>query len=249
MQAKPQVLLFAHPRSGSSSVYQILQLHPELNILEEPFNEGFTTWNPQAKNYRELVVDIPSLDAQISDILTTYNGIKMLDYQLPDPFAVHLLQRPDWVVIFLRRRNLLQAVVSVLIATQTRLWKTWDMHKPLEAYYQDLQPLSIPEIQQRVIYLKQHMDMLEAIVDRRPADTTIKLVYEDLYFAPAPQREAQIAAIWHMLKLDRLPPEPLQQYLQPEQAKVNSAATYALLPNAKEIHEQCGNDLTGWLYE
>src|SRR6476620_10120406 len=112
MQAKPQVLLFAHPRSGSSSVYQILQLHPELNILEEPFNEGFTTWNPQAKNYRELVVDIPSLDAQISDILTTYNGIKMLDYQLPDPLAVHLLQRPDWAVIFLRRRHLVQAVVS-----------------------------------------------------------------------------------------------------------------------------------------
>jgi Acetyltransferase (GNAT) domain len=88
-----------------------------------------------------------------------------------------------------------------------------------------------------------------AVVDQRPADTTIKLVYEDVYFAVAPQREAQIAAIWNMLQLDPLPPEPLQQYLEPEQAKVNSVATYALLPNAQEIHEQCGNDVTGWLYE
>ena len=247
MQVK--VLLFAHPRSGSSSLYQILQLHPQLHLLEEPFNEGFTTWNPQAKNYRALAVDIPSLDAQVADILTTYTGLKMLDYQLPDPLVVHLLQRPDWTVIFLRRRNLLQAVVSVLIAQQTTVWKTWDMQQPLAAYYQNLQPLSIADIQQRVIELKQHMNHLEVVVDQRSPAATIKLVYEDLYFAPALQREAQIAALWKALKLEPLPREPLQPYLQPEQAKVNSPTTYALLPNAQEIHERCGNDVTGWLYE
>lgn len=249
MQSKVQVLLFAHPRSGSSSLYQILQLHPQLHLLEEPFNEGFTTWNPQAKNYRDLAVDIPSLDAQVADILVTYNGLKMLDYQLPDPLAVHLLQRADWTVIFLRRRNLLQAVVSVLIAQQTTVWKTWDIQQPLEVYYQNLQPLSITDIQQRVTDLKLHMDQLEAVVDQRPPAATIKLVYEDLYFAPAPQREAQITALWQALKLNPLPHEPLQPYLQPEQAKVNSATTYALLPNAQEIHERCGNAVTGWLYE
>ncbi len=36
-----KVLLFAHPRSGSSSLFQILDLHPKLRILEEPFNENY----------------------------------------------------------------------------------------------------------------------------------------------------------------------------------------------------------------
>src|SRR5216117_3484918 len=119
MNRNIRLIFFAHPRSGSSSLYQILQLHPDLNTLEEPLNENFKRWNSNNKNYRELIHNIPSLDVQVAEIFTTYNGIKMLDYQLPDDLTVHLLQRLDCKVIFLRRRNLLQSVVSMLIAEQT----------------------------------------------------------------------------------------------------------------------------------
>ena len=176
------ILFFAHPRSGSSSLYQILQLHPELDILEEPFNENFTRWNRDNKNYLELIHDIPSLDEQVAEIFATHNGIKMLDYQLPRELAVHMLQRPDYKIIFLRRRNLLQSVVSVLIAEQSHLWKKWEMIQPLEEYYRSLQPLDIQEIQGRVTYLKQQLDFFESIVEARPKDEVIKLIYEDLYF-------------------------------------------------------------------
>jgi len=106
MKPDDHVILFAHPRSGSSSLYQILQLHPELNILEEPFNERFMEWNPNNKNYLSLISDIPSLNAQLLEIFSAYNGVKVLDYQLPDELAAHLLQRLDCKIIFLRRRNL-----------------------------------------------------------------------------------------------------------------------------------------------
>jgi len=76
MNPNIRVLFFAHPRSGSSSLYQILQLHPELNILEEPFNENFTGWNSNNKNYRELINDIPSLDIQAAEILPTLMELK-----------------------------------------------------------------------------------------------------------------------------------------------------------------------------
>src|SRR5215510_4646494 len=95
MDSSLRVIFLAHPRSGSSSLYQILQLHPVLNILEEPFNENFPNWNPLHKNYREQVHDIPSLDAQLADIFTHHNGIKILDYQLPDYLMLHLLQSHD----------------------------------------------------------------------------------------------------------------------------------------------------------
>jgi len=49
MDTNQRLLLITHPRSGSSSLYQILQLHPALNMLEEPFNEAFTNWSPTGK--------------------------------------------------------------------------------------------------------------------------------------------------------------------------------------------------------
>jgi LPS sulfotransferase NodH len=243
------LLLFAHPRSGSTSLYQILQLNSELNIIEEPFNENYTKWNSSNTDYRARVHDIPSLDEQVREIFTAHNGIKMLDYQLPDSLVVHLLQHPDYKIIFLRRRNILQAVVSVLIATQTALWKKWEMTKPLAEYYRDLQPLDVQDVRQRVRELKDHLDFFETVIDVRPEDTVIKLVYEDLYFAEIARQHQQIDSIWNLLGVAPLEPEQYEYYLRPECAKMNSEATYAFLPNAREIDECCGNDLTGWLFE
>ena len=243
-----RLILFAHARSGSSSLYQILQLHPQLHILEEPFNEGFTRWHPQAKNYLELINDTASLDAQLAEIFASYNGVKVLEYQLPQPLYVHMLRRPDCTIIFLRRRNLLQAVVSNLIAEQTHLWKTWDMERPLQTYYANLQALSIADIKDRVASLKQRLDFFEAIISSRPANSYFKLVYEDLYLGSSRQREVGVARIWQFLHLEPIDSDTIQQYLSPERAKLNSIDTYQLLPNAHEIDQQLGNNETGWLF-
>lgn len=249
MKPNDRVILFAHPRSGSSSLYQILQLHPDLNILEEPFNEHFTEWNPNNKNYLSRVFDIPSLDAQLADIFLAYNGVKVLDYQLPDDLAVHLLQRSDCKIIFLRRQNLLQSVVSVLIAEQTHLWKKWEMIKPLEEYYHNLQSLDIAEIQGRIRSIKGHLDFFESIIDTRSAREAIKLTYEELYFASPAQRDKLIDDMWELLEVTPLAQESYQSYLLPEAAKINSAETYSFIPNVREIEQLCGNDETGWLYK
>jgi hypothetical protein len=249
MEPNQRLILFAHPRSGSSSLYQILQLHPALNILEEPFNESFNSWQPNLPNYLQRVHDIPSLDAVLAEIFTAYNGIKVLNYQLPDELGVHLLLRPDCIILFLQRRNLLQAVVSALIAKQTNVWQKWDMTKPLEDYYGGLAALNVEDVRQTVQAMKAQLDYFEAIVDARPDRSMIKLVYEALYFAPPAQREAQIATIWRRLELTPLDPAQIRYYLEPESVKINSAATYTWLPNAQEIQERCGSDVTGWLFE
>lgn len=249
MNQNIRFLFLAHPRSGSSSLYEILQSHPALNILEEPFNENFTRWKAGNKNYLELVRDIQPLDEQVVEIFCEHNGIKILDYQLPPDLTAYLLRRTDCKIIFLRRRNLLQAVVSVLIAEQTRQWKKWEMTKPLDEYYRGLQPLDIAGIQQRVVEMKERLDFFESVVDERPAHEIVKLTYEELYFSAPSRQEEQIGAIWEMLHIQPLNLERHRNYLRPEEAKINSAATYAFLPNAQEIDEVCGNDETGWLYE
>jgi len=42
MDPNLRVIIFAHPRSGSTSLNRILELHPAIRILMEPFNEGYT---------------------------------------------------------------------------------------------------------------------------------------------------------------------------------------------------------------
>lgn len=249
MNRNVRLIFLAHPRSGSSSLYQILQLHPELNILEEPFNENFTRWDRKNRNYREQVHDLPSLETTITEIFSDYNGIKMLDYQLPDGLAVHLLQRPGFKVIFLRRKNLLKSVVSVLIAEQTHLWKRWEMTRPLEEYYSNLQPIDIQDITNRVAYLKDHLDFFEAVLDTRSKADVIKFTYEELYFSDISRQTRQIAAVWDLLGIASLALERYQPYLSPETMQINSAATYEFLPNAREIHNACGNEVTGWLFD
>jgi hypothetical protein len=249
MNRDVRLIFFAHPRSGSSSLYQILQLHPELNILEEPFNENFTRWNGASKNYRERIQDLASLETVIAEIFSEHNGIKILDYQLPENLAAHLLKRLDCKVIFLRRRNLLQSVVSVLIAEQTGLWKRWEMTRPLEEYYSNLHPLDIQDIAQRVADLEQRLDFFEGILDARSKDEVIKFTYEELYFSEISGQARQIAAIWNGLGIPSLELERYERYLSPEAMKINSAATYGFLPNAREIQEACGNEVTGWLFE
>lgn len=243
-----RIMLFAHPRSGSSSLYQILQLHPQLNIVEEPFNTGFTQWNATSPDYLSQVHDTASLDAVLKDIFKTFNGLKVLDYQLSDELRAHLLRRTDLTMLFLRRRNILQAVVSVLIATQTNLWKKWEMRQPLEDYYRDLQPLDVEDVRHRVACLKQSLDTCEAIIDARKNGVVLKFVYEDMYFARPEQRTAQIDAIWRALEVPSLEPAIYQRFLRPEEAKINGASTYAMLPNAEEIDQACGNNETGWLF-
>jgi hypothetical protein len=243
------LILMAHPRSGSTSLNRVLDLHPKLNILMEPFNENFTNWAPGNKDYLSLIHDdVPSLKAQLAEIFATYNGIKTLGYQLSDAQNTYLLQRPDCRVILLRRKNVLKAVVSVLISEQTNLWHKWDARQPLAEYYRNLQPLGIADIQTRIRELNALADFLERMVEARPDQRYIKLTYEAFYFAPVTEQERVMTAIWQLLELEPLPRSQYEHFLRPEEMTMNSAETYALVPNIAEIEAACGSDATGWLF-
>lgn len=249
MREGEHLILFGHPRSGSTSLYRILQAHPELNILDEPFNEDFLSWDAANKSYRELVTDIESLDVQLAEIFRRHNGIKMLCYQLPQELEVHLLRRRDVRIIFLRRTNVLQAVVSNFIARQTQVWKRSDATKSLEHYYRHLAAIEIDDVRVDVNLLKHYMDELESAVDAVARDRVLKLTYESLYLVDDATRVAQIDSIWRALGLSRLHPAVYEHDLNPENAKMNTGRMYSYLPNADEIDAALGCDETGWLSE
>lgn len=119
MSDRPRLVVVAHPRSGSNTLVEVLRCHPSLSILNEPFNENFATWLPANPDYVARVTDVASLEQVVDGILAGYSGFKLHTYQLDMGLLAHLLSRRDLHVIFLRRRNPLEAVVSSFIAEQT----------------------------------------------------------------------------------------------------------------------------------
>lgn len=176
-----------------------------------------------------------------------YDGIKLLDYQLPRELTARVLRLADVNVVFLRRRNLLRSVVSVLIAEHSGLWKKWEQDRPIEQLYADMPPLDVHDLGERIRAMAARLDDYESVIDARPPATVRKLVYEDLYFAPAAARRAAFDALVSFLGAEPFDDPRIEQFLAPETSRINSPDTYRLIPNAAEIEASCGCDTTGWL--
>jgi LPS sulfotransferase NodH len=242
-----RLVLAAHARSGSNSLVEILNLAPDVSMLNEPFNENFTRWSPENPNYRDRVVDTTSLDAVMNEIFASWTGIKTLGYQLDLCLLEHLVLRPDVHVVFLRRRNLLETVVSNLIALQTNLWKTWDATGPIEDRYRALDALPIEDVRVMLRWTRERLDETEAILDQRTDGRAFKVVYEDLYLATSSSQHALLRQLWAFLDLTPPTDERLNYYLDPASVQMAAAATYGRLPNAAAINDACGSDEAGWL--
>jgi hypothetical protein len=249
MDSTLKLVVFAMARSGSSSLLEILRLHPALHIAEEPFHPKYAQWNPGEKNYLDHIHDVPSLDQALAELFARFDGIKILQYQLPTELYSYLLRKLDLRIVFLRRKNLLRAAVSALIGGQTGVWKVWDLKCEIRDHYRDLAPLSIAELREIVEWLDEQIPEYERMVDRRPQGTYVKLVYEELYTPDVEANKRVLRPVFDMLGLAMPQTKELDRLLDPSSTKLNSEATYRLVPNAAEIDEKLGSDRTGWLFD
>ncbi len=246
MAPATRLIVFAHARSGSNSLVEILQLHRQLTVLNEPFNENFMQWGTGNADYRSRITDPASLDAILDEIFDTYQGIKVLTYQLEEEHIEHLAHAPGVHILFLRRRNLLQAAVSNLIALQTNLWKSWDATRPIEDYYGELTPIPIEDVRDLVNWLRSHLDRVQGILDRATAPV-MKVVYEDVFLAPVALQGEWLRALWSFLDLTPFDDARVRHFLDPREVQQGTTATYGRLPNLVEIEAACGSDDSGRL--
>jgi len=251
MKPDERLVLLAWPRSGSSSLWEILLAHPGLELLpDEPFNESFAGWSPGNPDYLARVHDVESLDTVLAELFGRYRGIKVLSYQLDEELLRHLILRPGLRIIFISRRNLLQTAVSDRIAKQTKLFNRWDADpgQPLARYYDSLQPLDLDDLRRYVRELAPHLHWIESVLNLRQDGHTLRLRYEDLYFAAREAQRAQLSAVWSFLGLTPLSGPEADYHLDPRAAKLGGQETYGRLPNAAEIDAVLGADETGWLF-
>jgi hypothetical protein len=245
-----RLVLLAWPRSGSSSLWQILRAHPDLRLMpDEPFNESFAEWSPANPDYLARIGDVESLDLVLDELFRGYRGIKVLSYQLDEHQLTHLVHRRDLRIIFISRRNLLQTAVSDRIAKQTRVWNRWDVHptEPLERRYQSLAPLDIDDLRSYVHDLAAHLQWMDSVLSLRSGARTLRLHYEDLYLATRQAQHARLSTVWSFLGMTPLSTPEVDYYLNPRTAKLGGPDTYGRLPNAAQIDAALGADDTGWL--
>ena len=106
-------LIMSLPRCGSTTLMNVLNCHPDIRCLREPFNPD------QAGNtYLGRVHDLGSLDVVLRHIWRCYNGVKHVWEPSGWPFGrgmgfnLALAMRPDVRILLLTRTNHLQRIVS-----------------------------------------------------------------------------------------------------------------------------------------
>jgi LPS sulfotransferase NodH len=241
-----RVVVLAHPRSGSNSLVEILERHRSVSIINEPFNEHFTSWHPGNRDYVSRLRAGESMGRLLDELFADFTGLKVLSYQLNDAELKTLLDRGDVRIIALRRRNLLQTAVSQVVAEATGLWKTWDADRPLEDYYQGLPPLDVGTVARRLEWSRDEAARVIAAVSNLGSDRVVRIDYEDLYEASLGDARALVNSIWTFLGLEAVEGPEIDHFLS-DAVRQARPSTYGQIPNLAEVEAALGNDDDGHL--
>jgi hypothetical protein len=249
-------LIFSLSRSGSTTLGEILQCHPQVRYAFEPFNSDTNL----GKIYGPGIVNRATLEAALSELWKKHNGIKHVWNRYGYPFEKspdkqllnhHLLEVCNAKVIFLKRRNALKRIVSDELSHQSRKWHSSAGAREAHLRY-DFRPLDIKRIQSS---LRQEFETVasyrESLIYRRVP--FIDLWYEDLYGEEelpitAPAKVREIICFLGLPQFDEGSWAQVMSLLDPQQTKVNSRETYLRIPNIDEVERVLGSEETGWLF-
>lgn len=251
---KADFLIYSLPRSGSTTLMELLNCSPEFRCVHEPFN-------PDNKRfcYHETIHDLESLDSALSDIRRTYNGVKHVWDAWGWPFegGSSLNDRiltSFQKVLLLSRRNSLQRLVSCHISKETGIYaisRSKDRRVLQKAEFTGL------EIDQLAIQLQCERVQIQRCRKflQENEVSFMDLAYEDLLLDPAgvPSQIERVNSV-----IEFLGGEPLLRQneiakmvtlLDPGKRKMNSTGTYSRIPDILEIEKRFGSDETGWLFK
>lgn len=241
-----KLLLFAHPRSGSTTLMQVLNLHSEVNLMHEPFNEDREEWAEGNQNYVDKVKTVEDLERALKDVHESYCGFKHLSYQLPTNLTKHLLTNEGYRIIFLNRKNYLKTSVSALVAEQTGVWISEE--KEQMERLETLQPLDIEKVREKIDHFKNEIDRYKSVALEARVQIH-EVSYEELFAESENTRVEVVIKTFSFLGLefphDRL--ADIKQLLSPKR-KVTSEKMYNLIPNIQEVEKECGSEENGFLF-
>ena len=228
---RERVVLFAHARSGSTTLSKALGLHPQVSLIHEPFNPRRDHWGKF--NYAAVSNNAESLHDSLEEIWSNHQAIKHLDSQLDRAGNQSLLASAHKVVL-LHRKNLLDATLSEWLAIHSGSWNL-DRGALLGSKIPPLDPTWVlHRIDQRRECLRYYRQFL---VDN--SIPFLEVTYEELYNPELKweSRKQTLKQLFHFLSLTLVQPalwDKLQVLMNPEH-KLNNQETHHLIPNLEAV--------------
>ena len=241
-------LIFAFPRTGSSTLRWLLESHPAISCKGEPFNTGRGIKNYQI-NYREKVQDLESLKRVLGVIYNKHNGIKHIEKQLPFELNKYLLLHPNIKIIFLFRENFLQREISYFISSESGHYGR-DRSKVLAHKYKNM---NINSIKKSINSNKANVEKYKKILTENNKEF-FEVTYEELFGLKLTEEKLRkLNAIFSFLGYDEIKDETILEkmktLLDPLNSKLNSEETYRLIPNIYEVERELGSPENGYLFK
>ena len=116
-------------RTGSTTLMKLVNCHPGIKCLFEPFNTGNVS---QLASRLQVVQQTHGLAAAVGTLWTVCNGFKHVWHNDGWPFVsepelnYQILLLPGVSIVLLSRRNLLRRAISVQISDQMKVWVPWN---------------------------------------------------------------------------------------------------------------------------
>ncbi len=243
-------LIFALGRTGSTTLRRLLECHPALTCIHEPFNPD--------RRSADTPTDGERLRTELRQLRKRAPGIKHVwdpegwPFPSGSPLNRELVTLPGQRILFLNRRNALRRLVSVQMSNQARAWGSTAEDRAATQTFPfaplDTETLGRCLARERDVVA----DYRHAIVASR--NPFIELWYEDAFDprVAIEAKEALIGRIFHFLgvkpTLATERRERLRALLLPDDGPLNSATTYRRVPGIDDVEARFGCDATGRLF-
>ena len=226
-------IIFANARSGSTSLAKTLASSPDVKLSMETFHPKYSYWNPNERDYSEIIKNKDDMKEALKEISKKYNAMKVLKYQFSKRIYSAMLLEKDIKIINLSRRNAFDAALSSLIAQQTNIWQKED-----EKDIEELKPIPIYKIQEIVEHYHEDNRYYADLLDSKKPNEHIDLVYEDMFSEVNRENIKLIKSLKTFLGIEMPSEEVIEKYMIPSSASIETYKRYKYIPNWYEIKKK-----------
>lgn len=246
-------VIFSLARTGSTTLALLLNCHKHITCFIEPFNPDH-----YKGQYHQLAVK-SSVETALETLWPRCNGFKHVWYPDGWPFREKpsltrdIVLNPQYRILFLLRRNLLQRVVSNMVSEQLDFWFGTRAEYARRISNAKLTPLDPELVRGRIQSDVAAMKYWHSAFEHAESDV-MTLHYEDFYAPESTDTErlAAINAILTFLRFERITAERFKtsyaDHITPHVHKWATPDIYSRIPGIDLIEGEVGSDETGWLF-
>ena len=239
------------PRSGSTTLANVLNLHPSVRCLIEPFHPG--RYGGQFHRFARKL----SVPATLQGIWTKWTSIKHVwdaaGFPFPDNPALNddVVRVKGQSVVLLVRANQLKRLVSHHICLHTRYWIGTQSGFRSQLDRTSIPPLQIEQVREDLRRDHGEVERRITMLEREKIQHIV-IRYEDLFTAQVERQQEVIARILSFIGLPAVgADEFIDQWWPMLDTSANQWATaevYRRIPDIELVDCEVGSDLTGRLF-